>query len=112
MSRLEIIGLAYAGEISAGDDLAAIVLAAAPQLGDGDVVVVAHKAVAKSEGRVVDLRTVEPSPHASPSPTSCSIVNRAINAPEIGIAAYSDAIGVIDGIRKLEKPRRKFTYPK
>src|SRR6202035_3447379 len=39
--------------------------------------------------------------------TSCSIVNSAISAPEIGIAAYSEAIGVIDGMRKLPKPRRK-----
>jgi coenzyme F420-0:L-glutamate ligase / coenzyme F420-1:gamma-L-glutamate ligase len=62
--RLEILALEHEGEIAAGCDLAQLVLAAAPPLRDGDVVVIAHKAVAKSEGRVVDLATVEPSPAA------------------------------------------------
>ena len=34
------------------------------RLRDGDVVVVAHKAVSKSEGRVADLAAVEPSARA------------------------------------------------
>jgi coenzyme F420-0:L-glutamate ligase / coenzyme F420-1:gamma-L-glutamate ligase len=59
-----VVPLPYDGDIAAGADLAAIVLAAAPPLAAGDVVVVAHKAVAKSEGRVVDLREIEPSPRA------------------------------------------------
>jgi coenzyme F420-0:L-glutamate ligase/coenzyme F420-1:gamma-L-glutamate ligase len=62
--RLEILALHHPDEIAAGTDLAALVLAAAPPLGDGDVVVVAHKAVSKSEGRVVDLAGVEPSARA------------------------------------------------
>ncbi len=62
--RIEVLPLALPGEIGAGCDLAALVLDAAPPLADGDVVVVAHKAVAKSEGRVVDLATVTPSAHA------------------------------------------------
>ena len=62
--RLEILALRHEGEIAAGCDLAQLVLAAAPPLRDGDVVVIAHKAVAKSEGRVVELATVEPSPAA------------------------------------------------
>jgi coenzyme F420-0:L-glutamate ligase / coenzyme F420-1:gamma-L-glutamate ligase len=61
---IEVIPLRFDGEIEAGADLAALVLAAAPRLADGDVVVVAHKAVAKSEGRVLDLRTVVPSAEA------------------------------------------------
>jgi coenzyme F420-0:L-glutamate ligase/coenzyme F420-1:gamma-L-glutamate ligase len=54
-------------EIGAGDDLAALLLAAAARLGglrSGDVVVVAHKAVAKAEGRVVRLADVEPGERA------------------------------------------------
>jgi coenzyme F420-0:L-glutamate ligase / coenzyme F420-1:gamma-L-glutamate ligase len=62
--RLEVLALAHAGEIAAGADLAAIVLAAAPPLRAGDVVVMTHKAVSKSEGRVVDLATVRPSAEA------------------------------------------------
>ena len=62
--RIEVLALPFPGEIAAGADLAALVLAAAPPLRDGDVVVVAHKAVSKSEGRVVDLAGVEPSARA------------------------------------------------
>ncbi len=40
-------------EISAGDDLAALIAAAAPELRDGDVVVVTSKVVSKAEGRLV-----------------------------------------------------------
>ena len=50
-------------EIREGDDLAALV-AAAIELEDGDVVVLAQKVVSKSEGRVVSLADVEPSQRA------------------------------------------------
>jgi coenzyme F420-0:L-glutamate ligase / coenzyme F420-1:gamma-L-glutamate ligase len=50
-------------EIREGDDLAAGI-AAAVELEDGDVVVIAQKAVSKSEGRVVRLADVEPSDRA------------------------------------------------
>jgi coenzyme F420-0:L-glutamate ligase / coenzyme F420-1:gamma-L-glutamate ligase len=62
--RLEILPLAMAGEIQHGADLAALLMAAAPPLQAGDVVVVSHKAVSKSEGRVADLAQVTPSPRA------------------------------------------------
>ena len=47
-------------EIREGDDLAAL-LAAAAHLEEGDVLVVAQKVVSKAEGRVLDLESVEPS---------------------------------------------------
>jgi coenzyme F420-0:L-glutamate ligase/coenzyme F420-1:gamma-L-glutamate ligase len=62
--RIEVLALAHADEIVTGTDLAAMVLDSAPPLVAGDVVVVTHKAVSKSEGRVVDLATVRPSPEA------------------------------------------------
>ena len=52
------------GEIEPGADLAGLLLGAAPSLEQGDVVVVSHKAVSKSEGRVADLREVMPSARA------------------------------------------------
>jgi coenzyme F420-0:L-glutamate ligase/coenzyme F420-1:gamma-L-glutamate ligase len=61
---VEILPLQVAGEIEEGADLASLVLDAAPPLLDGDVVVLTHKAVSKSEGRIVDLTGVEPSPRA------------------------------------------------
>jgi coenzyme F420-0:L-glutamate ligase / coenzyme F420-1:gamma-L-glutamate ligase len=50
-------------EIAEGDDLAALI-AERVRLEDGDVVVVAQKAVSKAEGRVVRLEDVEPSERA------------------------------------------------
>ena len=50
-------------EVREGDDVAALIAAAA-QLEDGDVVVVVHKVVSKGEGRVVRLADVMPSAQA------------------------------------------------
>ena len=50
-------------EIQEEDDLAALIAERA-ELQDGDVLVVAHKAVSKAEGRVVRLADVEPSDEA------------------------------------------------
>ena len=48
-----------------GDDLGALLAAAAPaDLGDGDVLVVAHKVVSKAEGRLRRLADVEPGERA------------------------------------------------
>jgi len=62
--RLELIALDGIGEITAGDDLPAIIADAASangtELTDDDVVVVTQKIVSKAEGRLVDLATVEP----------------------------------------------------
>jgi coenzyme F420-0:L-glutamate ligase/coenzyme F420-1:gamma-L-glutamate ligase len=52
-------------EVRAGDDLAALIAeAAAGDLRDGAVIVVAHKVVSKAEGAVVSLRKVTPGARA------------------------------------------------
>ncbi len=51
-------------EIARGADLAALLGAAAPELGDGDVLVIAHKALSKAEGRLRRLADVEPGERA------------------------------------------------
>jgi coenzyme F420-0:L-glutamate ligase/coenzyme F420-1:gamma-L-glutamate ligase len=67
-SQLTITGLAGVPMVQAGDDLAAIALDAYAATGlapeDGDVLILAQKIVSKSEGRMVDVSTVEPSPQA------------------------------------------------
>jgi coenzyme F420-0:L-glutamate ligase / coenzyme F420-1:gamma-L-glutamate ligase len=50
-------------EIREGDDLGALIADRA-RLEDGDVLVVAQKAISKTEGRVVRLAEVQPSPEA------------------------------------------------
>ena len=67
MTELRVFPLEGIPEVEAGDDLGALLAAAADRAGglaDGDVLVVAQKAVSKAEGRVVDLAGVEPSPRA------------------------------------------------
>ncbi len=53
-------------EVRAGDDLAALILAAlgAGELRDGQLVVIAQKAVSKAEGALASLATVRPSARA------------------------------------------------
>jgi coenzyme F420-0:L-glutamate ligase/coenzyme F420-1:gamma-L-glutamate ligase len=61
---VEVIGVEGLPEIQHGDDIAALVVAAA-SLADGDVVVVTSKIVSKAEGRTVELSTVQPSEFAA-----------------------------------------------
>ena len=60
MTGIRVIPVDGLPEIASGDDLAELI-AGAVELEDGDVVVVAHKAVSKSEGRVLALDELEPS---------------------------------------------------
>jgi coenzyme F420-0:L-glutamate ligase / coenzyme F420-1:gamma-L-glutamate ligase len=66
---LEIISIPGLPEVREGDELGALMGAAAAdadiELADGDVVVVAQKVVSKAEGRVRELREVEPGERAS-----------------------------------------------
>jgi coenzyme F420-0:L-glutamate ligase / coenzyme F420-1:gamma-L-glutamate ligase len=63
MRELRVIPVEGIPEVREGDDLAGLVAAAA-ELEDGDVVVVAQKVVSKAEGRVVRLAEIDPSPEA------------------------------------------------
>jgi coenzyme F420-0:L-glutamate ligase / coenzyme F420-1:gamma-L-glutamate ligase len=64
---VHVIPLPGIPELEEGDDLAALLAEASERIGgleDGDVLVVAQKAVSKVEGRVVHLDGVEPSARA------------------------------------------------
>ena len=67
--RIEIFGVDGMGETPPGDDLvrqiAAGVRLSGERLEADDVVVVTHKIISKAEGRLVDLRAIEPSPFAT-----------------------------------------------
>jgi coenzyme F420-0:L-glutamate ligase/coenzyme F420-1:gamma-L-glutamate ligase len=67
VTELRVLPLVGIPEVEAGDDLAALLARAADEVGgleDGDVVVVAQKAVSKAEGRVVRIDEIEPSARA------------------------------------------------
>jgi len=62
---IEVLGIEGFPEVSAGDDLNSMISGAvAGDLQTGDVLVITHKIVSKAESRLIDLRTVEPSPLA------------------------------------------------
>ncbi len=64
---ISIVGIRGLPEVQPGDDLGALIALHASRHGglrDGDVVVVAQKVVSKAEGRLRDLRRVEPSEEA------------------------------------------------
>ena len=63
MTELRVLPLTGLPEVREGDDVGALI-AAATELEDDDVVVVAQKIVSKAEGRVVRLAEVEPSRRA------------------------------------------------
>lgn len=66
--ELRIFGIEGLPEVSPGMELVPLILEAAERqqmsLQDGDILVVTQKVVSKAEGRLVDLRTVNPSPLA------------------------------------------------
>jgi coenzyme F420-0:L-glutamate ligase / coenzyme F420-1:gamma-L-glutamate ligase len=65
LTALSITPLGSFPAIRPGDDLAGLVAAAAPgDLGDGDLLVLAHKVVSKAEGRIRRLEEIEPSDEA------------------------------------------------
>lgn len=68
MDGLSIFGVKGLPEITAGSDLAAMILEACAAQGNplqnGDIVVITSKVVSKAEGRTVDLETVNVSPFA------------------------------------------------
>ena len=53
MSELTITGVPGLPEIAAGANLAGLIVAAAPDLADGDILVVTSKIISKAEGRVI-----------------------------------------------------------
>jgi len=65
LTALSVTPLATLPPVRPGDDLAGLVAAAAPaDLGDGDVLVLAHKVVSKAEGRIRRLDEIEPGERA------------------------------------------------
>lgn len=65
---VEIVGLTGLPLVKPGDDIAKLVLKRTKSLGirfaDGDVIVIGHKILSKSEGRIVELSKVKPSARA------------------------------------------------
>ena len=67
MTDLRAVPLSAIPEVAPGDDLAALIAAAAGRAGGlepGDVIVVAHKVVSKAEGAIVELGSVTPTARA------------------------------------------------
>ena len=63
MSRLELFGIEGVPVVQPGDDLAGLLIAACPDLRDGDVLVVASKVVGKAEGKLEAVDAADPLSH-------------------------------------------------
>src|SRR5947208_9000725 len=67
-SDVQIFGIGGIPEVQPGDDVVGLIVnglrASDRELANGDVVVVTHKIVSKAEGRLVDLREIQPSAFA------------------------------------------------
>lgn len=65
---IQLLPLKHLSEVRPGDDLAVLIRAAlqasATALHDGDCLVIAQKIISKTEGRLVDLNSITPSPFA------------------------------------------------
>ena len=62
MRSLEILPVEGIPEVQPGDDLSELISRTAEEdLRAGDILIVTHKIVSKAEGRLVDLRAIEPS---------------------------------------------------
>jgi coenzyme F420-0:L-glutamate ligase/coenzyme F420-1:gamma-L-glutamate ligase len=75
LQRVELIGIPGIPLVQTGDDLAGLIIEALRAsdlaLRDGDVLVITSKIVSKSEGRWVDLTTVEPDDEAKHIAVQC-----------------------------------------
>ena len=62
MKRIQVLGIEGFPEVRLGDDLERLISEGVRrELHPRDVLVVTHKIISKAEGRLVDLRTIEPS---------------------------------------------------
>ena len=64
MSAVSLLPITNLPEIQPGDDLTPLLCSAQPAIEPGDILVVTQKVVSKSEGRLVRLDSVTPSPRA------------------------------------------------
>ena len=64
MSAVSLLPITNLPEIRPGDDLTPMLCSAEPAIEPGDILIVTQKVVSKSEGRLVRLDSVSPSPRA------------------------------------------------
>ncbi|MBE0523829.1 MAG: coenzyme F420-0:L-glutamate ligase [Methanosarcinales archaeon] len=95
--RLELIGI-KTPLIRAGDDFGVVLINAIREKGitlkDGDIIVLAESAVATSEGRLVDLREVNPGPEAEELGEKYSVDSREM---ELILSECDEIIGGVPG---------------
>jgi coenzyme F420-0:L-glutamate ligase/coenzyme F420-1:gamma-L-glutamate ligase len=105
-ARLEIIALEGIGAIKPGDDLGALLVdsvsSGGTTLRNGDVIVVAQKAVSKMENRYVVLSSVTPSERAIELGTRCDKDPRLV---EIILSESREVLRAIPGVLVVEDRR-------
>jgi coenzyme F420-0:L-glutamate ligase/coenzyme F420-1:gamma-L-glutamate ligase len=74
----EVLPVRGIGDVTAGDDLAAMITGAAPWLRDGDILVVTSKIVSKAEGRLVEVPADGPDRDAAREATLAAETRRVV----------------------------------
>jgi coenzyme F420-0:L-glutamate ligase len=87
--RIEVLPVLGIGELRPGDDLAAAIAATAPDLTDGDVLIVTSKVVSKVEGRLVVLDTADPDVREAAR-------QAAIDAEAVRVIATRDDLRIVE----------------
>lgn len=87
--RIEILPVPGIGELRPGDDLAEQIVAHAPPLADGDVLVVTSKAVSKIEGRLIVLDTADEDAREAAR-------QEAIDAEAVRVIATRDSLRIVE----------------
>jgi coenzyme F420-0:L-glutamate ligase len=86
--RIEVLPVLGIGDLRPGDDLAALIIKHAPELADGDVLVVTSKAVSKVEGRLISLANADPADREAAR-------QRAIEAETVRLVASRGALRIV-----------------
>lgn len=87
--RLEILPVLGMPELRPGDDLAGAIAHHAPQLRDGDVLLVTSKVVSKVEGRLIVLDTADADAREAAR-------QQAIDAETVRVIAQRDALKIVE----------------
>jgi coenzyme F420-0:L-glutamate ligase len=88
-ARIEVLPVLGIGELRPGDDLATLIVENAPELRDGDVLVITSKAISKVEGRLVLLDTADDDAREAAR-------QEAIDAETVRVVATRDALRIVE----------------
>jgi coenzyme F420-0:L-glutamate ligase len=89
VAHVEVLPVLGIGDLRPGDDLAAVIAEHAPELQDGDVLVVTSKAISKVEGRLITLDSTDGTDREAAR-------QQAIDAETVRVVATRDTLRIVE----------------